>query len=164
MLLKPWNRTDLGLAPGMGPSALDEFRDRVDRLFGRMESLFGDVGTRSLAEVFPGLNVWEDENAIHAEAEVPGIAAKDIEIYVRGAELTIRGRRSATEVPEGATWHRQERLWGEFVRTVTLPSEVEADKVEAKFNNGMLTLTMPKAEHARPMKIEIREAESKALK
>jgi len=163
MLLKPWNRTDFGIAPGMGPSALDEFRDRVDRLFGRMESLFGDVGTRPFAAVFPGLNVWEDENAIHAEAEVPGIAAQDMEIYVRGSELTIRGRRTAIEAPEGATWHRQERPWGEFVRTVTLPSEVDENKVEATFNNGVLTLTMPKAEHAKPKKIEIREAESKAL-
>lgn len=104
----------------------------------------------------PALNVWEDENAVHAEADLPGVDPAGLEVTVtEGNQLTVQGERPVPEVA-GAVWVRQERPFGKFVRAVTLPSLVDADKVEAKYENGVLRLTLPKHEAAKPRKIVVR--------
>lgn len=128
----------------------------MDRLF---SDLFGD-GLDSLApwgglRTFPALNVWEDEEKVSVEAEVPGLKMKELEVTVTGNELTIRGNREVEEKDQGLDWHRQERTRGSFVRTVTLPVDIDADRVEAGLKDGVLTVTLGKASAARARKIKI---------
>jgi len=104
----------------------------------------------------PLLNVWEEEGALFVEADLPGIDAAKLDITVtEGNHLTIQGERAAPDI-KGAVWVRQERPSGRFIRTVELPSLVDADKVEATYEHGVLKLTLPKHEAAKPRKIEVK--------
>ena len=133
-------------------SAFAELRREMDRLF---DGYLGTNGSRSRPAGFPALNVWEDEDKLYAEAEIPGVPMEDLEIYVVGDELTVKGQRKPA-AEKGVVCHRQERGTGQFSRTLTLPADVDAEKVVAKLCNGVLTLTLPKAETARPKRIEIK--------
>jgi HSP20 family protein len=140
---------------GMWPSAQlrGEMNQLVSEFFGPHEGRprrFGRPG-----HAFPALNVWEDGDALFAEAEVPGLKSDDVEISVIGADLTITGRRNWRESQEGATFHRQERGAGEFNRVVRLPVEIDADKVEATLTDGVLLLRLPKAASAKPTRIKV---------
>jgi HSP20 family protein len=127
---------------------MDGFRSEVDRLFGRQ--LIGS------AAVAPALNVWEDETAFYVEADLPDVPPEKLDITVKeGSRLTLSGERKPTD-PINAVWHRQERFAGAFTRELTLPTPVDADKVEAKFELGVLKLTLPKSEAARPRKIAVK--------
>jgi len=103
---------------------------------------------------FPALNIWEDANCLYAEAEVPGLNMQNIEVFVEGDELTLKGHRNALDARE-YTYHRRERGTGEFSRTLRLPVEINADQVEATISNGVLTLKLPKAEAAKARKIKV---------
>lgn len=111
----------------------------------------GRRGERS----FPAVNIWEHEEVLFAEAEVPGLKMEDLEILVTGNELTIKGER-ADEMQEGVTYHRRERGTGSFSGVVRLPVDVDANKVEARLENGVLTIMLPKAASAKPRKIEVK--------
>jgi HSP20 family protein len=106
---------------------------------------------------FPALNLWEDATKVYAEAELPGLKLGDLEINVVGNELTVRGERK-DEHRETAMYHRRERGIGTFTRVIRLPVEINAEQVEATLKNGILTVVMPKAERARPRKIEVKVA------
>jgi HSP20 family protein len=108
------------------------------------------------ARVFPQLNLWEDEANVHAECELPGLRLDDLEVTVLGSKLTIRGERK-TAAPEGASSLRRERSYGEFSRTVELPIEIDAEKVEATLENGVLKVRLPKAKTALPRRIEVKQ-------
>lgn len=113
------------------------------------------MGRLSGVTAGPELNVWEDEHAVYAEADLPGIDPAQLEVTVTGGnQLTVQGERTAPKF-EGASWLRQERPFGKFVRAVTLPTLVDADKVEAKYEAGVLRLTLPKHEAAKPRKITV---------
>jgi HSP20 family protein len=141
-------------------------RNEVDRVF---DDVFGNYfgggrwqprwrgGTWNRG--FPAVNVWEDEERLYAEAEVPGLRMEDLEIYVQGNDLTIKGERRHGE-QEGVTYHRRERGTGTLSGTVRLPVEIDVDKVEASLENGVLTIEMPKSSSARPRKIEVKAARS----
>ncbi|MBA4067865.1 MAG: molecular chaperone Hsp20 [Isosphaera sp.] len=102
------------------------------------------------------LSVWEDEHAVYAEADLPGVDPAKLEVTVtEGNQLTVQGERTPPEVA-GAAWVRQERPFGRFTRAVGLPALVDADKVEAKYADGVLRLTLPKHEAAKPRKIAVR--------
>lgn len=122
-----------------------------------MGELFDSVfsGHDGRGRAFPALNIWEEGDRLLTEAELPGMGMDDIELFVVGNELTIKGQRQPM-AEEAANFHRRERVVGEFSRTVTLPVEIDADKVEASLKNGVLTITLPKAEAARPRKISVR--------
>lgn len=105
---------------------------------------------------FPALNVWEDGDRLMAEAELPGLRLEDIELLVIGNELTIKGHRPKAAETQGSI-HRQERGVGEFTRTITLPVEIDAEKVEATLKHGVLTVMLPKVEPAKARKIAVRE-------
>ena len=104
---------------------------------------------------YPALNLWDDGEAFHAEAELPGFKIEDIDLAVAGAELQIRGRRESHS-KEGWAVHRRERPSGEFARTITFPAEIDADRVEAALKDGVLSITLPKAPSAKPRKIEVK--------
>ena len=107
----------------------------------------------------PVLNVWEEENALFVEADLPGVDPAKLDVTVtEGNQLTIQGERAAPEI-QGAVWVRQERPSGRFIRTIELPVLVNADKVEAKYEQGVLKLTLPKHEATKPRKIEVKIGE-----
>jgi HSP20 family protein len=144
---------------------VSRLRKEVDRAFGEVFGDFfgerpwlgGRLGLRERS--FPAVNVWEDEEKLQAEAEVPGLKMDAVEILVKGNELTIKGEREDVE-QEGMTYHRRERGTGSFCGVVRLPVDVDADNVEARLENGVLTIILPKASSARPRKIEVRARNS----
>lgn len=106
------------------------------------------------AAVFPALNVWSDDDAIHVEAEVPGLRLEQLDVSVAGDQLTLSGERPEVH-EQGVTRHRRERGVGRFSRSLTLPYEVEAGQVEARLADGVLSIDLPKAQAIRPRKIGI---------
>jgi HSP20 family protein len=125
-----------------------------------MNQLFGRYGldgnSPALAYSYPPVNVSEDGNAVHVEAELPGMQLDNLEIYVsEGDQLTIQGERQPCQ-PEKGVWHRQERGFGRFSRSFTLPVAVDADKVEARFEQGVLHVTLPKSATAKPRRITVK--------
>jgi HSP20 family protein len=138
-------------------TGFDPLRD-VKELSDRMTRLFGE-GLRSEllrgAARFPALNLWETPEEFRLEAELPGMTLEDVEVLVQANEVTLNGERK-TAADEGKAWHRRERGAGKFGRTVTLPTLVDAEKVEASLTNGVLTVRLPKAEAAKPRRIPVR--------
>lgn len=124
----------------------------LDRAFSRGGT---GVGRRLEVGVFPHLNLWEDGENFYAEAELPGYFKDDIEICVIDNQLTLKGTRRPPQ-SEGGTWHRQERGFGTFSRTVELPGDVEGDKVAADLKLGVLKITLPKREAVKPRRIDIK--------
>ncbi|GAB7078587.1 Hsp20/alpha crystallin family protein [Megalodesulfovibrio paquesii] len=105
--------------------------------------------------VMPALNVRETPEALEVTAELPGVTAADIEVTIDKGVLTIKGEKKFEEEKQEGAYHRVERSYGSFARSVSLPAPVAEDKVTANFTNGVLTLTLPKAEEAKARKIEI---------
>jgi HSP20 family protein len=105
--------------------------------------------------VFPALNLSESGDTLFVEAEVPGVRPEDLSISVEGTTLVLRGERKA-DSPEGVSYHRRERVNGRFSKSISLPYEVQADGVLAEYKNGVLRLTLPKAEHAKPRSIAVK--------
>lgn len=131
---------------------LQQFQEEMNRLFDRWGSGNAFSGTAG----FPALNVWEDGDTVHVEAELPGLDLKDVEIYVSGGnQLTLKGERKAN-LPDKGVWHRQERVFGSFTRSLTLPFPVDADKVDARLENGVLHVQLTKHESARPRRIPVK--------
>jgi len=132
---------------------MNRLRNEMDRLFGRYG--YGQP-RRYGVNVFPPLNMWEDENSLYVEAELPGFELSDLEIYVTGGnQLSIKGERKQPEL-EGGAWHRQERGFGSFSRVIELPGSVDNDKVSAEFKHGVLTISLPKSEEVKPRRIEVK--------
>jgi HSP20 family protein len=131
---------------------MNRLHEEMNRLFGRYAN-----GSREFAHSnYPPLNLWEDDNNLYVEAELPGFQLDDLEMYVTGEnQLSIKGRRKQPELENGA-WHRQERGYGAFSRLMELPGAVDSEKVSAEFQNGVLTITLPKKEEAKPRRIEVK--------
>jgi HSP20 family protein len=105
---------------------------------------------------FPRINLREDDNHIYIEALVPGVDPQQIEINMLGNTLTLAGERQADDVQaNNRTWHRRERVFGKFMRTIELPVQVDVEKAGAEFRNGLLHVTLPKAAAAKPRAIDI---------
>jgi HSP20 family protein len=104
----------------------------------------------------PAFDVSETEKELIIKAEVPGIDKKDININLSDGLLTIKGEKKHEKEEESENYHRVERRYGTFSRTVRLPFEVEVDKVDATYKDGVLKITVPKSEAAKPRKIEIK--------
>lgn len=139
----------------------------ANRLFEHMDRVFGPISFdgRPFPQVaaYPPLNLWEDEDNFYIEAELPGLKNEDIDVSVtEGDQLTISGSRTPI-APNGGSWLRQECGYGRFSRTITLPAEVDANAVEAKYEAGVLTLTLPKMEQAKPKKIVVQAGGPAAL-
>lgn len=128
---------------------LSELTNRLDWLREEMEPSF-----------YPPLNVWEEGDVLRIEAEIPGVKIEDIEVSFDNGELTLKGEKKF-DAKENAPLHRRERLYGSFARTLTLPWEVVADKVSAELKDGVLTVTLPKAEAAKPRKVAVKYLETK---
>ena len=130
---------------------LQDFQSQMNRLFDRYGPGYGPG-----VMAFPALNVWEEGEQVSVEAELPGLDLKDLEIYVTGGnQLTLKGERRPPTTEKGV-WHRQERTFGRFTRSLTLPFPVDADKVDARLDNGVLLVRLAKHESARPRKIVVK--------
>ena len=129
---------------------MNRLQNEMNRLFEQRRPARYSQGT------FPPLNLWEDEDNLFVEAELPGFSIDDLDIYVTGEnQLSIKGERNYPDLENG-TGHRQERGFGEFGRTVELPANVDADKVSAELCHGVLKITLPKSEQAKPRKIMVK--------
>jgi HSP20 family protein len=115
-------------------------------------------GTAPSAVEFPAVNIWVSGDDAVVTAEVPGVAPDAIDISVIGNSLTLRGSRQPEALREGEGYHRRERWQGEFAKTVDLPFAIDANKVEASFNRGVLQITLPRAEADKPKKIAVKSA------
>jgi HSP20 family protein len=114
---------------------------------------WGRVGARRQA--FPALNIWENQESYFVEAECPGLKIEDIDLSITGNQLSLSAERKE-ELVDDVTYHRQERGTTKFSRMLTLPSEIELEKVEATLKDGVLTLRLPKAPSAKPKKIAVK--------
>jgi len=131
----------------------DQLRHQLLRLFDAVsENTLASVG----AGVFPPINVTQDNDNIYVRAEVPGIDAKDLDISAQGRRLSISGKRAIAKESDRASYHRKERAEGEFNRTVSLPVEFELTSADARYKNGILTVTLPKSEVAKPRQIQVK--------
>ena len=119
-------------------------QDEIDRLFETPAPAWA-----------PALDVHEDKNGYQIRVELPGLKREEIEVSLNEGTLTISGERKVETVAEGTEVHRQERYYGKFTRALTLPAAVSADKVHAAYKDGVLTVTLPKAEEAKPRQINV---------
>ncbi len=140
------SRMMYGLSPVM------RLQHDMNRLF---EGLFEAMpAQRGYSGGYPAVNLWQEGDAAWIEAELPGISMNDIEVLVSGRDVTISGERKIADVPDGR-YHRRERGSGRFSRALSLPWEIEAEKVEAKFQDGVLSVKLPKAESCKPKKVKV---------
>lgn len=133
---------------------LDRIRQQMDRL---SEVFSGGRAGRVTAGVFPLVNLTEDQENYYVRAELPGVKADDLDIQVTANSLSLSGERKIDEEGNGVKYHRREREGGRFSRMMTLPGDVDAEKVEADLVNGVLTVKIAKAEAAKPKQITVRQ-------
>lgn len=153
MNLVPWRSKTNGNG-GMDTS-LTRFRNEMDDLFGRF---FADspLAQGAFGGTWPRMDLAESDREIIVTAELPGVDPKQIDINVTGNVLTLRGEKKNEREEKGRDYTYVERQYGTFHRSVQLPSSVEADKVEATYKDGILTLRMPKHPEARPKRITVK--------
>lgn len=134
--------------------------DRMQREMERVFDTFFPRRRRWMEVEFPPLNIWTNSDQAVVTAELPGIKPEELELSVNNDTLILRGKRVANDLPEGARYQRRERFQGEFARSLQLPFAIDADKVEAHYENGVLTITLPRAEADKPKRIAVHAAES----
>ncbi|MEW6742663.1 MAG: Hsp20/alpha crystallin family protein [Planctomycetota bacterium] len=133
---------------------MTRIQDEMDRFFGAVERA---VGLRSVPRgTFPTMNVYEESDSVLVTAEVPGVQASELDLNITGDVMTLRGERSPPEIGEKQTVHRQERAFGKFVRSLSLPVPVDPESTEATYENGVLKVRMMKAAVARPKRITVK--------
>src|SRR3990170_3053511 len=125
------------------------FRDAFSAMSGEREA---EPSTRPWA---PAVDIYETENSIVLKAELPGIDPKDVEVRVEDNTLYLKGERKFEKETKDENYHRVERWYGSFARSFALPNSIDADKVAAEYKDGLLTLTLPKREEAKPKTVRI---------
>ena len=128
---------------------LHQMRQQLDQMFDDTQS------QRVSAGVFPMINLTEDKDNYYVHAELPGVKGDELDIQVTGKNLAISGERKIAAEVEDARYHRREREAGTFSRMIGLPGEVDTDKVDAKLDNGILSIVVSKAEVAKPKQISV---------
>lgn len=133
----------------------DPFREMVNAFFQEPLSRPLGVAPSGTGVVPMPLDVSENEHNFVIKASLPGVKPEDVQVTIHGDILSIRGETKAEEEKKGETWHLRERRYGSFQRSISLGTPISTDKAEAKFDHGVLTLTLPKAEEARPKQIKV---------
>ena len=133
--------------------------NELERMRRDMDRLSGQVAGRAFwpthAGVFPLVNVSEDRDHFYIRAEIAGMKSEEINISATGRNLTISGERKIASEGENVKYHRREREGGSFNRVITLPNDVRVDKIQAGYVDGILSVTIPKAEQAKPKQIPV---------
>ncbi len=142
--------------PTVGFRSAFEQLDRMRRQFDQL--LRDDAGTQAGllgAGVFPQVNMTEDADRFYIRAELPGVSTEDLEMQATAKNLSISGERKIEAENEGVRYHRREREAGKFSRIIAMPTEIDPDRIEAKMQDGILTIRIPKAEAVKPRQITI---------
>jgi len=148
MALVPWHNRQRG--------GLLDLQDRINRMFDEFFRDFSLVPwTGDRLEWLPALDVSETDDAVQVTAELPGVDPNEVDISLSEDVLTISGEKKAEREEKGRDYHRIERAFGSFTRSVRLPAAVDPDKVEATFKDGVLTINLPKREEAKTRKVKI---------
>ncbi len=125
-----------------------------------MDRLFDDAFTRPLSLrdgwSAPAIDMYQTDDEIVVKAALPGFKPEEVQINVTGEVLTLKGELKHQEEKKDKAWHIREQRWGSFERSVALPTDVVSDKAKAEFENGILTITLPKAEEVKPKVINIK--------
>ena len=125
-----------------------------------MDHLFDDAFTRPLTLrdgwSAPSIDMYQTDDEIVVKAALPGFKTEDVQINITGDVLTLKGEMKHVEEKKEKAWHMREQRWGAFERAVVLPTEVVSDKAKAEFENGILIITLPKAEEVKPKIINIK--------
>lgn len=131
--------------------SLDAFRREMDRLFDR----FFDMIPFSEQEFVPSVDVSETANEVVVQAEIPGIDPKDLDISLNGRLLTLKGEKKSEHEEKKENYHKIERKYGAFSRTLELPADVDPDKVEANYKDGVLKIVLPKTESGKKIEVKV---------
>lgn len=141
---------------------MDELSDHLSALLGTSPSRFstGDCAAAKTATWSPRVDIVEDESEYLIKADLPAVDKNDVKVTVEDGVLTVSGERKSekTEENDGKTYHRVERVFGSFTRQFNLPEEVDAAKVKATYNDGVLEVHLPKSPEAKPQQIDIKIA------
>jgi HSP20 family protein len=150
--LTRWQRPEVAIWPGFG--RLTDLREEIDRLF---EAPLAELtrGSQLLSGWTPALDLFEDKDHFYVRVELPGMKREDIDLSLHEGSLSISGERKSEEKFKDSEVYRAERFFGRFQRTVSLPTPVAAEKVKAQHQDGILTVTLPKAEEAKPKHIDV---------
>lgn len=133
--------------------------NEMESLQREMDQIFRGVGARSDADMTRGnvgFRVHDNNNHYSVVAALPGLDVEKLDINVLGRQLTISGSFAKSDVPEGAHWYRQERRSGHFEQRIELPTNLDTEKIEAEYTNGMLKIQLPKAASVLPKKIDVK--------
>lgn len=142
--------------PTFGHRGVFNELDNMRRQFDRFMNLYSAPSRRSAdAGVFPQLNVTEDAGKFYLRAELPGVTSNELDIQATGKTISISGERKIHSENDNARYHRREREAGKFSRVLAMPSDIDADRIEASLDNGILTVVVPKAEAAKPRQIKV---------
>ena len=132
---------------------LEQMRRQMENILTR----YGEADfPQQQAGVFPAINLTEDKDTFYIRAELPGVKAGDLDIQATGQNLSISGERKIEAENEGVKYHRREREAGKFSRIIALPGDIDSDKVSAGIANGILTVTIPKAEKLKPKQVTVK--------
>jgi HSP20 family protein len=154
-------RQDRGaLAPSSGgggasPPELNRIRNEINRIFEDPFSLLS-ASTSFFEGMEPRLDVYDDKDKITVKAELPGLKKEDIQVSLDGDTLTISGERLEEQEQKDRETYRSERYFGRFQRSITLSQKVDPKRIEANYNDGILTIVLPKTEEAKPKRIEVK--------
>lgn len=133
-------------------SELERMRRQMDNL---MQGISGDVARSVPAGVFPLVNLSEDTENYYVRAELPGVKGDDLDIKADGRSISLSGERKIEIEGNGVKYHRREREAGKFARMVSLPGEIDPEKVSASLKDGLLKVVVPKAEAVKPRAIKV---------
>jgi len=154
MSLVRWNPTrELMTFPGDVLNMQREINKMFDSFF---RGGVVDDGTLATSLWSPAVDVAEHENEYRVKVELPGVSKDDVKITMQDNILTIRGEKKQEKESKESSYHRIERSYGAFQRSFTLPTTVKSDRIEATYKDGILTITLPKAEEAKPKQIEVK--------
>jgi HSP20 family protein len=132
-------------------------QNRLNSIFNDFANATGELQNESLSagNFIPPVDIYEDANRLVLKLEVPGISQEDLQIDLEDQTLTVRGERKFVNDEKEENFHRIERRYGSFVRSFTLPSTVETGSAQASYENGVLAITLPKKEAAKPKQVKI---------
>ncbi len=137
-------------------SEMVTLRDAMDRLFNEAFTRPWGLTDGGRFSGMPALDMYQTDNDVVVKAVVPGMKPEDVQISVTGDLLTIKGEMKEETDNKEKAYHIREQRWGSFERSVTLPTAVKSDKAQAEFENGVLTITLPKAEDVKPKTITVK--------
>jgi|SRR5580765_3038165 len=138
-------------------------QDRLNRLFRESQGTEGREEALTTSTFAPPVDVYEDEHNITLKIEVPGIDEKDIDVRIENNTLTVHGERKFEKEEKEENYRRVERQYGSFTRTFTLPTTVDAEKVEANYEKGVLKVKLAKKAEAKPKQIKVNVGGEKTL-